>query len=224
MFYFDSGKKHKKLMILKIIISTLIILFLVFSLTSCCAVASKMIKAALAVSSGSSSSNNKASGESGNPDEQTQSSEQAGIGENSEIEDSKEVSESTESVSPEASENGGLRLVYTEITSDSKSNHFEHRVENIYSVATDGSFKELIFSDIKEDYDLGPVFSISPDGKKIACKFVEGARGLYSALAVIDISSKSITLLEEFDYIGHEEDVNVLDLYEIPYGQATAGF
>ena len=165
MFYFYSGKKHKKLMILKIIISALIILFLVFSLTSCCAVSSKMVKAALAVSSGSSSSDNKASSESGNPDEQTQSSGQAGIGENSEIEDSKEVSESTESMSPEAS-GSGLRLVYTEITSDSKSNHFEHRIENIYSVATDGSFKELIFSDIKEKYDLGPVFSISPDGKK----------------------------------------------------------
>ena len=71
MFYFDSGKKHKKLMILKIIISTLIILFLVFSSTSCCAVASKMIKAALAVSSGNSSLDNKAIGEGGNSDEQT---------------------------------------------------------------------------------------------------------------------------------------------------------
>ena len=223
MFYFDSGKKHKKLMILKIIISTLIILFLVFSLTSCCTVASKMIKAALSASSRSSSSDNKASSESGNPDEQTQSPGQAGIGENSEIEDSKEVSESTESMSPEAS-GSGLRLVYVEITSDSKSNHFEHRVENIYSVAADGSDKELIFSDIKEEYDLGPVFSISPDGKKIACKFVEGARGLYSALAVIDISSKSITLLEEFDYIGHEEDVNVLDLYGNPLWTSDSRF
>jgi len=208
MFYFDSGKKHKKLMILKIIISTLIILFLVFSLTSCCAVASKIIKAALVVSSGSSSSDNKASGES----------------ENSGSDDSKEVSESTELVSPELSESGGLRLVYVEITSDPNSNHFEHRVENIYSVAADGSYKELIFSDIAEKYDLGPVFSISPDGKKIACKFVEGAKGVYSALAVIDIPSTSITFLEEFDYIGHEEDINVLDLYGNPLWTSDSKF
>jgi len=223
MFYFDSGKKHKKLMILKIIISTLIILFLAYSSTSCCAVASKMIKAALAVSSGNSSLDNKAIGEGDNSDEQTQSSGQADNSENSGSEDSQEGSESAESVNPEAS-GSGLRLVYVEITSDSKSNHFEHRVENIYSVAADGSYKELIFSDIEEGYDLGPVFSISPDGKKIACKFVEGARGVYSALAVIDISSKSITLLEEFDYIGHEEDINVLDLYGNPLWTSDSRF
>jgi hypothetical protein len=126
-------------------------------------------------------------------------------------------------VSPEAIKSG-LRLVYVEITSDPNSNHFEHRVENIYSVAADGSDKELIFSDITEKYDLGPVFSISPDGKKIACKFVEGARGLYSALAVIDISSQNITLLEEFDYIGHEEDINVLDLYGNPLWTSDSRF
>ena len=223
MLYFSSGKKHKKLMILKIIISTLIILFLVFSSTSCCAVASKIIKAALSASSGCSSADNKASSEGCNSDEQTQSSKQTDISKNSGSEDSKEVSESTESMSPEASESG-LRLVYVEITSDSKSNHFEHRVENIYSVAVDGSYKELIFSDIEEEYDLGPVFSISPDGKKIACKFVEGARGVYRALAVIDISSQDITLLEEFDYIGHEEDINVLDLYGNPLWTSDSRF
>lgn len=208
MLYFSYGKKHKKLMILKIIISALIILFLVFSSTSCCAVAFKIIQVELAVSSESSSADNKVSVES----------------KNSGSEDSKEVSESIESMSPEASESGGLRLVYVEITSNSNSNHFEHRVENIYSVAADGSDKELIFSDINEKYDLGPVFSISPDGKKIACKFVEGARGVYSALAVIDIPSKSITLLEEFDYMGHEEDINVLDLYGNPLWTSDSRF
>ena len=223
MLYFSSGKKQKKLLVLKIIISALIILFLVFSSTSC-AVASKIIKAALAASSGSSSADNKASGEGGNSNEQTQSSGQAGISENSEIEDSKEVSESTESMSPEASENGNLRLVYVEITSDPNSNHFEHRVENIYSVAIDGSDKELIFSDINEEYDLGPIFSISPDGGKIACKFVEGARGAYSALAAIDIPSKSIKLLEEFDYIDHEEYINIIDLYGKPLWTGDSRF
>jgi hypothetical protein len=217
MLYFSSGKKQKKLLVLQIIISALIILFLVFSSTSCCAVASKIIKAALAANSESCS-------ERKNSDVQTQSPRQTDNSENSGSEDSKEVSESTESMSPEASENGNLRLVYVEITSDPKSNHFEHRVENIYSVAADGSYKELIFSDITEKYDLGPVFSISPDGKKIACKFVEGARGVYSALAVIDIPSKSITLLEEFDYIGHEEDINVLDLYGNPLWTSDSRF
>jgi hypothetical protein len=223
MLYFSSGNKQKKLMILKIIISSLIILFLVFSSTSCAA-ASNMIKAALAASSGSSSTDNKASGENGNSDEQTQSQGQAGNNENSGSEDNKEISESTELVSPEASESGNLKLVYVEITSDPNSNHFEHRVENIYSVAADGSDKELIFSDINEEYELGPIFSISPDGEKIACKFVEGARGLYSALAVIDISSKIITLLEEFDYIDQEEYINVIDLYGKPLWTSDSRF
>jgi Tol biopolymer transport system component len=223
MLYFSSGKKQKKLMILKIIVSALVILFFIFSSTSC-TVASKIIKAALAANSGSSSTDNKASGEDGNSNEQTQSPGQNDNSENLGSEDSKEVSESTESMSPESSESGGLRLVYVEITSDPNSNHFEHRVENIYSVAVDGSYRELIFSDINEKYDLGPVFSISPDGKKIACKFVEGARGVYSSLAVIDIPSKSITLLEEFDYIDHEEDINVLDLYGNPLWTSDSRF
>ena len=223
MLYFSSGNKQKKLMILKIIISSLIILFLVFSSTSC-TVASNIIKAALAGSSESSSADNKASGENGNSDEQTQNPGQAGNSENSGSEDNKEISESTELVSPEASESGNLRLVYVEITSDPNSNHFEHRVENICSVAADGSDKELIFSDINEEYELGPIFSISPDGEKIACKFVEGARGLYSALAVIDISSKIITLLEEFDYIDQEEYINVIDLYGKPLWTSDSRF
>jgi len=211
MLYFSYGKKQKKLFILKIIISALIILFFVFSSTSCC-IDFKTIKAGLAAISGSGSSDNKASSESGSSIAGTESPVQTGS------------SESTESTAAETGVSSNLRLVYVEITSDPDSNHFEHRVENIYSVAADGSDKELIFSDINEKYDLGPVFSISPDGKKIACKFVEGARGVYSALAVIDISSKSITLMEEFDYIGHEEDINVLDLYGNPLWTSDSRF
>ncbi|MCL4418383.1 MAG: hypothetical protein M1365_17145 [Actinobacteria bacterium] len=207
MLYFFAGKKQKKLLVLKIIISAfLIILFLAFSLTSCTAV-SKIIKTALASSSESSSTDTKAGTGSSNPDEQSQGSG---------TEESKEVSESVESTSPETGNNGDLRLVYTEITSDPDSNHFEHRVENIYSVAADGSDKELIFSDINEKYDLGSVFGISPDRKKIACKFVEGARGAYSALAVIDIPSKSFKFLEEFDYTNQEEYINIVDIYGKP--------
>jgi hypothetical protein len=200
----------KKLLILKIIISAFIILFFVFSSTSCC-IDFKIIKAGLAAISGSSSSDNKAS-ESGNSIAGIESPVQTGS------------SESTESMIPEAGTSGSLRLVYAEITSDPDSNHFEHRVENIYSVAADGSDKELIFSDINEKYDLGPIFSISPDGKKIACKFVEGARGLYSALAVIDVSSKSIKILEEFDYTDQEDYINVLDIYGKPLWTSDSRF
>jgi hypothetical protein len=222
MLYFSFGKKQKKLLILKIIISALIILFFLFSSTSCC-IDFKIIKAGLAAISGSGSSDNKAS-KSLDSDAETQSPVQTGSSGNSESEDSKEVSESTESMVPEAGASGNLRLVYVEITSDSNSNHFEHRVENIYSVAADGSDKELIFSDINEKYDLGPILSISPDGKKIACKFVEGARGLYSALAVIDVSSKSIKLLEEFDYTDREDYINVIDLYGKPLWTSDSRF
>jgi hypothetical protein len=210
MLYYSYGKKQKKILILKIIISSLIILFFVFSSTSCC-IDFKLIKARLAAISGSGSSDNKAS-ESSSSIARTESPAQT------------DSSESTESMIPEAGVSGNLRLVYVEITSDPNSNHFEHRVENIYSVAADGSDKELIFSDINEKYDLGPIFSISPDGKKIACKFVEGARGLYSALAVMDVSSKSVKLLEEFDYLDQEEYINIIDLYGNPLWTSDSRF
>lgn len=216
MSYSFSGKKQKKLMAFKIIACALIILFFLFSSTSCSRI-SKIIKASItAGSSESSSTDNKISDKN---DEQTSNSDNS-----PDTNDNKEISESTESISSEPDEEGNLRLVYVEITSDSNSNHFEHRVENIYSVAEDGSDKELIFSDINEKYELGPVFSISPDGEKIACKFVEGARGLYSALAVIDISSKNITLLEEFDYTNQEEYTNIVDLYGKPLWTSDSRF
>ncbi|MCL6088059.1 MAG: hypothetical protein M1475_06565 [Actinobacteria bacterium] len=107
------------------------------------------------------------------------------------------------------------RLVYFEVTSDEKSNHFEHRVANIYSIKIDGDDKRLIYSDINDKYDLGPILSISPDGKKIACMVNEGGRGAYSALCVLDIESGDLKKLVEFDYT--QEPVNILlMLYGIP--------
>jgi len=224
MSYSFNGKKQKKSMTFKIICCSLIILFFVFSSTSC-TLASKIIRAAFkADSSDSSNAVNKKNNEDDISDERTQNSGQIDNSENSAAADDKEINESTEPMSPEPGNNGSLRLVYTEITSDPNSNHFEHRVENIYSVAADGSDKELIFSDIDEKYDLGPVFSISPDGKKIACKFVEGARGLYSALAVIDVASKKITLLEEFDFLDQDEYINIIDLYGEPLWTSDSKF
>jgi len=202
----------KKIMILKIIVSGLIILLFVFSSASC-TIASNIIKAAFAANSGDSIADNETTGESENSDEQSQSPEQTDNNNGG-----------PESTSTESDGSGDLRLVYMEITSDANSNHFEHRVENIYSVAADGSDKELIFSDINEEYDLGPVFSISPDGKKIACKFVEGARGIYDALAVIDISSKTIMILEEFNYIENENYINIIDIYDKPLWTSDSMF
>jgi Tol biopolymer transport system component len=216
MLHSFPGKKQKKLMAFKIVVCALIILFFLFSSTSCSRI-SKIIKSSIAAGSSESSTDNKINDKEGGQTGNIDNSSDTGDGK-------EEVSESTESMSPEPGEKGTLRLVYIEITSDSNSNHFEHRVENIYSVAEDGSDKELIFSDINEKYELGPVFSISPDGKKIACKFVEDARGLYSALAVIDISSKNITLLEEFDYTNQEEYINIVDLYGKPLWTSDSRF
>jgi len=107
------------------------------------------------------------------------------------------------------------RIVYFEITSDEKSNHFEHRVANIYSIKIDGNDKKLVYSDINDKYDLGPIFGISPDGKKIACMVNDGAKGAYSALCVLDIENGSLRKLVEFDY--SQEPVNILlSLYGAP--------
>jgi len=107
------------------------------------------------------------------------------------------------------------RLVYFEITSDEKSNHFEHRVASIYSIKIDGNDKKLIYSDINDKYDLGSILSISPDGKKIACMIDDGARGVYSALCVLDIEGGGLKKLVEFDYSQEPENI-LLALYGTP--------
>jgi len=133
--------------------------------------------------------------------------------EENDVDKESEKTESTLEAGTAIENNLKDQLVYLEITSDPLSNHFEHRVLNIYSSLADGTDKELVYSDINEKYDLGQVFSISPDNKKIACKIVEGGRGAYSALAVIDIESLSLKILEEYDYTEVEEYLNAVDLY-----------
>lgn len=110
----------------------------------------------------------------------------------------------------------GYRIVFLEITSSEKSNHFEHRVANIYAVNADGSGKELIFSDIEEKYDLGRVYSASPDGTKLCCQLFEGGRGAYTALCVIDTASGEIKKIIEFDYTKEEIPSNILSIYGTP--------
>lgn len=99
---------------------------------------------------------------------------------------------------------GGKSLAYFEVGSDPQSNHFEHRVGYIYSVNPDVSSKKLIYSDLNEKYDLGFIYGASPDGKKILGMLTEGGRGLYSALAVIDVESGELKKLYEMDYTDME--------------------
>ncbi|MHB1346196.1 MAG: TolB family protein, partial [Candidatus Humimicrobiaceae bacterium] len=107
------------------------------------------------------------------------------------------------------------RIIYFEVTSSEESNHFEHRVANIYSAKIDGSDKEIVYTDIDDKNDLGQVFNISPDGEKIACMINDGARGVYSALCVIDINSGELKNLVEFDFSEEPYEVT-LALYGRP--------
>ncbi len=115
-------------------------------------------------------------------------------------------------------EGGRLRQIdylvaFLEIGIDENSLHFEHRVADIYTVSPDGNNKKLVFSDLNEKYDLGRIYQLSPYGRKISCGFVEGGRGAYSAMKVIDVNTGEITTAVEFDYTQTEsielmEDIN----------------
>jgi Tol biopolymer transport system component len=107
-------------------------------------------------------------------------------------------------------------IAYFEVTSSSESNHFEHRVGNIYAVSADGADKNLIYSDIDNKYDLGNIFSASPDGTKIIGMLTEGGRGAYSAICMIDILTGSVTKLAEFDFTESEDGEIDLGLYGKP--------
>ncbi|MDZ7837872.1 MAG: hypothetical protein U5N58_07915 [Actinomycetota bacterium] len=71
---------------------------------------------------------------------------------------------------------------------------------NIYSIGTDGSDRELIFSDIDYFWDLGRVYSVSPDGRWLVCSFFEGGRGAYRSLSLIDTETGDLEQIVEFDY------------------------
>ncbi|MDD3776686.1 MAG: hypothetical protein PHN32_03665 [Actinomycetota bacterium] len=107
------------------------------------------------------------------------------------------------------------RVIYMEIGTDVQSNHFEHRVANIYSIRVDGSGQELIFSDMDYPWDLGRVYSVSPDGNKIAVSFFEGGRGAYSSLSIIDMNTGQVETAAEFDYTQSEN----VDLIKQLYGE-----
>ena len=97
------------------------------------------------------------------------------------------------------------QIAYFEIGIDENSNHFEHRVANIYAVRIDNIDKKLIYSDINDKYALNAVYSISPDGTKILCGISDDARGVYNALCYVDIETGNLIKLIEFDFSENEE-------------------
>jgi hypothetical protein len=107
-------------------------------------------------------------------------------------------------------------IAYFEVTSSSESNHFEHRVGNIYAVSADGADKKLIYSDIDNEYDLSNIFSASPDGTKILGMLADGGRGAYSAICVIDVLTGKLTKLAEFDFTESESGEIDLGLFGKP--------
>jgi len=130
------------------------------------------------------------------------------------IEESNEdaLSEKNDNLEEPAEENveiekstGEYQIVYFEVGIDENSNHFEHRVANIYAMSIDGTTKRLIYSDINDKYALTSIHDISPDGTKILCGISDDARGVYSALCFIDIINGNLIKLVEFDFSEQEE-------------------
>lgn len=105
---------------------------------------------------------------------------------------------------------GEYQIAYFEVGIDENSNHFEHRVANIYAMSIDGTTKRLIYSDINDKYALTSIYDISPDGTKILCGISDDARGVYSALCLIDIINGNLIKLVEFDFSEQEEVLEVI--------------
>jgi len=127
------------------------------------------------------------------------------------------LSEKEDNSEEPAEENGEIekitreyQVAYFEIGIDENSNHFEHRVANIYAMSVDGDAKKLIYSDINDKYALTSIYGISPDGTKILCGISDDARGVYSALCFIDIINKNLIKLVEFDFSEEEEVLEVI--------------
>jgi Tol biopolymer transport system component len=200
---------------LKFVILLLALMFiLVLPLSSCCSI-QDIIKTA--VGSSKTSSNTAA---------ETSEASQASSG-STDVSGSKEDTSNEENAVQDTSNSeggngnqaeissGNYKIVYFEVASSQESNHFEHRVASIYSIKIDGSEKETVYTDLKDKNDFGPVFDISPDGKKIACMINDGARGVYSALCVLDINSGELKKLVEFDFSDEPYEVT-LALYGKP--------
>jgi len=107
-------------------------------------------------------------------------------------------------------------IAYFEVGSDEDSLHFEHRVANVLAVSPDGSDERLIYTDLKERYDLSRIYGISPDNTKISCGFYEGGRGAYGALSIIDVVTGELDTVKEFDYTETESMELMADIYGKP--------
>ena len=177
----------------------------VFILTSCC-----FFPNAITSSKTSGNSSNTLENAEGSNDD-ADSSQSSGDNENA----SESSTTDSENNGNQSSSSDSYRIIYFEVTSSEESNHFEHRLANIYSIKIDGSNKEIVYTDIDDKNDLGQVFNISPDGEKIACMINDGARGVYSALCVIDINSGELKNLVEFDFSEEPYEVT-LALYGKP--------
>ena len=216
------SQKKSKLFNINITLNILLFLFIFsFSLIfSSCDIARNILKNNISQSTHESTSASNESANSSSTEEILTSNSNnyednstSSANDNSNIINNKTDSQSNVNNSKENS--GENKLIYLEITSDEKSNHFEHRVANIYSINLDGNNKKLLYSDINDKYDLGPIFDISPDGKKISCMINDGGRGAYSALCVLDIEKKSLKNIVEFDYTNGNGDI-LLQLYQKP--------
>jgi hypothetical protein len=196
-----------------IVILLILSIFIVFILSSCCLIPNII-------------TGTKTSGKPGDTSETTQdingsndSSDTTGSKENTE----ENIVNSNEENNSQSISSGNYKIVYFEVASSQESNHFEHRVASIYSIKIDGSEKETVYTDLKDKNDLGPIFDISPDGKKIACMINDGARGVYSALCVIDINSGELKKLVEFDFSEEPYEVT-LALYGKPVWSSDSSY
>ena len=194
------------------IASILILTLFIFSFTSCCnlsSLASRLIKTKDLSESGLTAK------ESIDNSESTSATEGDSAG--SQTTPASEAAEAP-TAGPSGSDTGSKEysVAYFEVTSSSESNHFEHRVGNIYAVSAVGADKKLIYSDIKDKYDLGSIFGASPDGTKILGMLSDGGRGAYSAICVIDVLTGKLTTLAEFDFTGSKSGEIDLGLYGKP--------
>ena len=210
----QTGFKRNKVF-KTIFISTLLILsFSLISVFSSCSLAGKLFP--VSETNPSESSNQGGVSPEESPDMEESMTSKGG---DDKLFDSQEKEENES----EIRQNPG-KVVYLEITSAPESNHFEHRVANIFAKDIVTGDEELIFSDINERFEIGRVFDISPDGKKILCDLVEGGRGAYNAICVIDINSRTMKILEEFDFTESEENEITSGYYGRPVWSSDSSY
>ncbi len=215
-FIMKEVKKPKNLSIAgKLFISAaflIVLTLLIFTFTSCCnlsSLADRFIKNTDLNESGPTGQESISDNES-----TSQAKEETPGEETTSASEAAEASTAGTSGSSAGTQEYGI--AYFEVTSSSESNHFEHRVGNIYAISADGADKKLIYSDIDNEYDLGNIFGASPDGTKILGMLADGGRGAYSAICVIDVLTGKLTKLAEFDFTESESGEIDLGLYGKP--------